>query len=263
MTTGHVGGTEAGTDTIRVVGGIRLEGEVQVTGAKNSVLKLMAAALLATGPTVLDGVPDIVDVRIMAELLRLLGAGATHDPVQGVVEIDVPDQPRHRADYDPVRAMPASISVLGPLVARVGEADVALPGGDAIGSRGLDLHVDGLRSMGAEVHVDHGYLVATAPSGGLRGTVVPLAFPSVGATENLLMAAVLADGRLRDRQRGPRARDRRPRRDAHRDGRPHLRHRHLAAGGRGRRPAVADPSHRRPGSDRRRHLVLRHRGRRR
>ncbi len=189
------GGTEPGTETIRVAGGTRLEGEVQVTGAKNSVLKLMAAALLAAGPTVLDGVPDIVDVRIMAELLRRLGCGVTHDPVAGVVEIDVPEQPGHRADYDLVRAMRASISVLGPLVARVGEADVALPGGDAIGSRGLDLHVDGLRSMGAEVHVDHGYLVATAPAGGLRGTVVPLAFPSVGATENLLMAAVLADGR--------------------------------------------------------------------
>ncbi len=182
------------SETIRVVGGSRLHGEVTVTGAKNSALKLMAASLLAAGRTVLEGVPDIVDVRIMAELLRRLGCEVVHLPASGTVEIDVPDQPGHRADYDLVRAMRASISVLGPLVARVGAADVALPGGDAIGSRGLDLHVDGLRSMGAEVHVDHGYLVATAPSDGLRGALVPLAFPSVGATENLLMAAVLASG---------------------------------------------------------------------
>ncbi len=181
-------------EAIRVVGGSRLHGEVTVTGAKNSALKLMAAALLAAGRTVLDGVPDIVDVRIMAELLRRLGCEVVHDPAAGTVGIDVPEEPGHRADYDLVRAMRASISVLGPLVARVGAADVALPGGDAIGSRGLDLHVDGLRAMGAEVHVDHGYLVATAPTGGLRGALVPLAFPSVGATENLLMAAVLAAG---------------------------------------------------------------------
>jgi len=188
---GHGGG---GAETIRVVGGNRLDGEVTVTGAKNSALKLMAASLLATGRTILAGVPDILDVRIMAELLRRLGCDVAHDPEAGTVGIDVPEQPGHRADYDLVRAMRASISVLGPLVARVGEADVALPGGDAIGSRGLDLHVDGLRAMGAEVHVDHGYLVATAPPGGLRGALVPLAFPSVGATENLLMAAVLASG---------------------------------------------------------------------
>lgn len=180
--------------TIHVVGGTPLQGEVPVRGAKNSVLKLMAAALLAQGCTVLEQVPDIVDVRIMAELLRRLGCTVEHDRVGGTVSIDVPDAPGHRADYDLVRAMRASISVLGPLVTRVGEADVALPGGDAIGSRGLDLHVEGLRSMGADVHVDHGYLVATAPPGGLRGAVLPLAFPSVGATENLLMAAVLADG---------------------------------------------------------------------
>ena len=112
---------------------------------------------------------------------------------QQTLDVDVPDVPGHRADYELVRAMRASISVLGPLVARVGEADVALPGGDAIGSRGLDLHEEGLRALGAEVHIEHGYLVATAPRG-LRGAAVQLAFPSVGATENLLMAAVLARG---------------------------------------------------------------------
>jgi len=181
-------------ERIRVVGGTPLQGEVTVSGAKNSVLKLMAAALLAQGETMLDNVPDILDVRIMCELLRRLGCRVEHDVAAGTVEIDVPRSPGHRADYELVRAMRASISVLGPLVARVGEADVAIPGGDAIGSRGLDLHVEGLRAMGAHVHVDHGYLVAQAPPGGLRGAVIALAFPSVGATENLLMAAVLATG---------------------------------------------------------------------
>lgn len=178
-----------------VTGGAVLEGEVTVPGAKNSVLKLMAASLLARGCTVLENVPDIVDVRIMAELLRRLGAHVEHDAAQGTCAIDVPAEPGHRADYELVRAMRASISVLGPLTTRVGRADVAVPGGDAIGSRGLDLHVEGLRAMGATVHTDHGYLVAEAPTGGLRGASVPLAFPSVGATENLLMAAVLAEGR--------------------------------------------------------------------
>jgi UDP-N-acetylglucosamine 1-carboxyvinyltransferase len=180
-------------EALRVVGGARLEGAVRVPGAKNSVLKLMAAALLAEGTSTLVDVPDIVDVRIMAELLRRLGCTVEHDRGGGVVSIGVPDEPSHRADYDLVRAMRASICVLGPLVARCGRADVALPGGDAIGSRGLDLHISGLSALGATVFVDHGYLVAKAPAG-LTGTSVRLEFPSVGATENLLTAAVLAEG---------------------------------------------------------------------
>jgi UDP-N-acetylglucosamine 1-carboxyvinyltransferase len=180
-------------EAFRVVGGTRLVGDVRVPGAKNSVLKLMAAALLAIGRTTLVDVPDIVDVRIMAELLRRLGCDVVQDADGGVVTIDVPERPGHRADYDLVRAMRASISVLGPLVTRCGVADVALPGGDAIGSRGLDLHVSGLTAFGARIRVDHGFLVAEAPDG-LRGTAVRLDFPSVGATENLLMAAVLARG---------------------------------------------------------------------
>jgi UDP-N-acetylglucosamine 1-carboxyvinyltransferase len=180
-------------EALRVVGGARLDGAVWVPGAKNSVLKLMAAALLAEGMTTLSDVPDIVDVRIMGELLRRLGCVVEQDRHAGVVTIDVPTVPSHRADYDLVRAMRASICVLGPLVARCGQAEVALPGGDAIGSRGLDLHVTGLSALGAAVHVDHGYLVADAPQG-LTGTSVRLEFPSVGATENLLTAAVLARG---------------------------------------------------------------------
>lgn len=178
---------------MRIVGGARLTGEVKVPGAKNSALKLMAACLLAPGRSTLLDVPDIVDVHIMAELLRRLGCTVEHDGDTRVVTLDVPADPGHRADYELVRAMRASISVLGPLVARVGRVDVAMPGGDAIGSRGLDLHVAGLQALGARVHVDHGYLVAEAPHG-LTGTEIALEFPSVGATENLLMAAVLARG---------------------------------------------------------------------
>ncbi|WP_460458927.1 UDP-N-acetylglucosamine 1-carboxyvinyltransferase [Angustibacter peucedani] len=180
-------------ERFRVVGGAPLVGEVAVAGAKNSALKLMAAALLAVGRTTLTRVPDIVDVAIMAELLRRLGCTVEHDVAGGRVEIDVPEQLGHRADYELVRAMRASISVLGPLTVRCGIADVAVPGGDAIGSRGLDLHADGLTRLGASVHVDHGYLVAQAPHG-LVGAPISLDFPSVGATENVLMAAVLARG---------------------------------------------------------------------
>ena len=178
-------------DRFRITGGCRLEGEVSVTGAKNSVLKLMAASLLAVGTTTIRNVPDIADVDIMADLLTRLGCTVTHEG--SVVTIDVPAAPLHRADYDLVRKMRASINVLGPLVARVGKAEVALPGGDAIGSRGLDFHIKGLESLGATAHVEHGYVIAEAPKG-LTGTAIELDFPSVGATENLMTAAVLAKG---------------------------------------------------------------------
>ena len=180
-------------EVLRVTGGRPLSGEVRLTGAKNSVLKLMAAALLAPGESTITNVPDILDVEIMAELLRRLGCSVDHDVAGGTVRIDVPGQPDHRADYDLVRRMRASICVLGPLVARVGAADVALPGGDNIGSRGLDMHVEGLRRMGAEVTSEHGYLLAHVPER-LVGARTWLDFPSVGATETVLMAAVLADG---------------------------------------------------------------------
>jgi len=183
-------------ERFRVVGGTSLQGRVLVVGAKNSALKLMAGALLAVGRTRLTNVPAIVDVTIMAELLRRLGARVDYAAEHGVVDIDVPEVIGHRADYELVRALRASISVLGPLVARCGQADVAVPGGDAIGSRGLDLHAAGLEALGAKVHVAHGYLIASAPAG-LRGADIRLDFPSVGATENILMAAVLAPGTTR------------------------------------------------------------------
>lgn len=173
-----------------VTGGARLAGEVSVTGAKNSVLKLMAAALLAPGRTTLTNVPQIIDVPVMSQLLRRLGCTVEASP--GAVTIDVPEQVGHEADYDLVRRIRGSIAVLGPLLARCGEARVALPGGDAIGSRPLDMHIAGLVKLGAEVEIEHGYVVARAAR--LAGAQVWLDFPSVGATENVLMAAVLAKG---------------------------------------------------------------------
>jgi UDP-N-acetylglucosamine 1-carboxyvinyltransferase len=177
-------------ETFEVTGGAPLTGEVTVTGAKNSVLKVMAAALLAEGTTTLANVPDIVDVPIMSEILRGLGAEVTgHAPE---IAIAVPAEIGHEADYDHVRRIRGSVCVLGPLLARAGRARVALPGGDAIGSRSLDLHVMGLERLGARFENAHGYLIAEAE--GLSGAQIWLDFPSVGATENILMAAVLAKG---------------------------------------------------------------------
>ena len=189
--------TQAPThDRFRIVGGASLKGEVTVTGAKNSVLKLMAASLLAEGKTTISNVPDIADVDIMSDLLTRLGCTVVLNNKSGgdgTVTIDVPATPLHRADYELVRKMRASINVLGPLVARIGIAEVALPGGDAIGSRGLDFHIKGLESLGAKAHIEHGYVIAEAPQG-LTGAAVVLDFPSVGATENIMTAAVLAEG---------------------------------------------------------------------
>jgi len=184
-------------DVIRVPGGARLAGEVRVVGAKNSALKLMAAALLAPGRTVIENVPKITDILIMSEVLRRLGCEVAFadekDGHGGEVTIDVPEMPAHEADYDLVRRLRASICVLGPLLARCGKARVAHPGGDAIGSRGLDMHEAGLAALGADISGEHGFVIASAPFG-LKGAEITLDFPSVGATENILMAAVLAKG---------------------------------------------------------------------
>ncbi|GAB1694103.1 UDP-N-acetylglucosamine 1-carboxyvinyltransferase [Krasilnikovia sp. M28-CT-15] len=181
----------ARVDVIRVKGGARLAGDVTVDGAKNSALKLMAVTLLAEGRSVVENVPRITDIAIMGEVLRRLGCQVELEG--GVATIDVPAVPGCEADYDLVRRLRASICVLGPLLARRGDVRVALPGGDMIGSRGLDMHFSGLARMGAEISGEHGFVIASAP-GGLRGAKIWLDFPSVGATENLLMAAVLARG---------------------------------------------------------------------
>lgn len=173
-----------------MTGGSRLSGDVSVGGAKNSVLKLMAAALLAEGKTTITNCPDILDVPLMAEVLRGLGCDVELDG--DTVRIDTPAEPTYKADFAAVRQFRASVCVLGPLVARCRKAVVALPGGDAIGSRPLDMHQSGLRLLGATSEIEHGCVVATAEK--LHGATIRLAFPSVGATENILMAAVLADG---------------------------------------------------------------------
>jgi len=180
-------------ERFRVAGGARLSGKVTVAGAKNSALKLMASALLAPGETIITNLPAIADVDYMAELLTRLGCKVEIDKAKGEVSIDVPEKLGHRADYDLVRKMRASINVLGPLITRVGEADVALPGGDAIGSRGLDYHINGLTDMGAAITLEHGFIIAKAPNG-LKGANITLEFPSVGATENIMTAATLASG---------------------------------------------------------------------
>ncbi|BCK58180.1 UDP-N-acetylglucosamine 1-carboxyvinyltransferase [Nocardia wallacei] len=173
-----------------VTGGSRLAGEVAVGGAKNSVLKLMAAALLAEGTTTITNCPDILDVPLMAEVLRGLGCDVVVDG--SVVTIDTPTEPKYHADFPAVTQFRASVCVLGPLMARCKRAVVALPGGDAIGSRPLDMHQTGLRLLGATSEIEHGCLVARADE--LQGARIRLDFPSVGATENILMAAVLAEG---------------------------------------------------------------------
>ena len=186
-------GSELNSGRIQVRGGARLAGTVTVSGAKNSVLKLMSAALLAPGVHTLRNIPAIADVEIMGELLARLGATFTHDIDSAIITLTIPNELNHRADYDLVRKMRASINVLGPLVARTGLAEVALPGGDAIGSRGLDFHIKGLEQLGAVISNEHGFVIAAAPNG-LVGAEIYLDFPSVGATENLLTASVLASG---------------------------------------------------------------------
>jgi UDP-N-acetylglucosamine 1-carboxyvinyltransferase len=180
---------------LRVTGGARLVGEVPVVGAKNSTLKLMSAALLAEGASDIENLPAIADVAIMRRLLERLGCGVAEtrsaDGTEGVT-ITVPQTPESAAPYDLVRQIRASICVLGPLLTRTGHAKVAMPGGDNIGSRKLDMHIVGLQRMGATIEIEHGFIVAHAQQ--LRGASIWLDFPSVGATENIVMAAVLAQG---------------------------------------------------------------------
>lgn len=185
-------------DRIVVHGGDPLSGRVRVGGAKNSALKLMAATLLAPGVHELVRVPRITDVELMAEVLRSMGAGVRwRDPDASldddrVLEIDIPAEITPVAPYELVERFRASIVVLGPLLARCGEARVALPGGDDFGPRPIDMHLRGLAALGAEFDTSHGYVEGRAPN--LVGARVLLEFPSVGATENLVMAAVCAKG---------------------------------------------------------------------
>lgn len=185
-----VTGSGSGSESFLVTGGVRLSGEIDVTGAKNSVLKLMAVALMAPGRTVLENCPAIADVPAMAKVLELLGCTVEIDG--DVVTIDTPEEISNVADDKVVQRLRASVCVLGPLVGRTRNAVVAMPGGDAIGNRPLDMHQRGLNQLGAETRMDHGRVVATAKS--LQGAEYRLTFPSVGATETFVTAAVLARG---------------------------------------------------------------------
>ena len=180
-------------ELIKVQGNGPLTGTVTVEGAKNSALKLMAAAIMVPGVTTLTNVPDIADVAVMSEALAALGLTVRRTDTH-TYEIDATVVSSHEAPYDVVARMRASTAVLGPLVARHGDARVALPGGCNIGSRKIDMHIDGLRALGADIAIEHGYVQATVTGGRLHGAEVSLDFPSVGATENLIMAASLAQG---------------------------------------------------------------------
>lgn len=180
-----------GKESIIVKGTGMLSGEVKISGAKNSALKLMAAAILGQGSSVIENVPDISDITIMSEVLKRLGAQVVREEHR--LMIDTADVDSCSTPYELVSKMRASISVLGPLIGRFGKAHVAMPGGCQIGARKIDMHLVGLESLGVEFSVDHGTLIAATPDG-LHGAQVMLEFPSVGATENMLMAAVVAEG---------------------------------------------------------------------
>lgn len=179
------------TERFLIEGGAPLHGEVEISGAKNAALKLIAAALLAPGRTTLHNVPRIKDVNTMLAVLD--GLGVETDLSGHTLQIEAGELDSYTAPYELVRAMRASIVVLGPLVARFGEAEVSAPGGCNLGLRKFDFHLNGLRALGAEVELDHGFIRATAPNG-LRGAEVIFEYPSVTATENVMMAAVLAEG---------------------------------------------------------------------
>ncbi|MFL5446859.1 MAG: UDP-N-acetylglucosamine 1-carboxyvinyltransferase, partial [Myxococcales bacterium] len=182
-------------DAIEIEGGLPLRGEVTVSGSKNATLPQIAAALLAPGTSTFHNVPDLADVRTMGRLIAHLGAKVTPSAEVGphTLRIDASELPRPEAPYDLVRTMRASVLVLGPLVARLGRARVSLPGGCAIGARPIDQHLKGLAALGAQIELSHGYVEAKAPR--LKGAKILFDLPTVTGTENLMMAAALADGK--------------------------------------------------------------------
>ena len=181
-------------DQIIVRGNGPLKGDIPIAGAKNACLALMPATLLSDQPLTLTNAPRLSDIRTMTALLQSLGAEVTSLQDGQVLAMSSHDLTSHRADYEIVRKMRASILVLGPLLARFGQAEVSLPGGCAIGARPVDLHLKAFEAMGADLDLRDGYVHAKAPAGGLRGAVVDFPLVSVGATENALMAAALAKG---------------------------------------------------------------------
>jgi len=182
-------------DSIVIHGGHRLNGSIPVSGAKNSAIKLMAASILTDQPLLLTNMPRLADTRFLGQLLRQFGVEVTErEGADGQETLfNAPELTSTFAPYDLVRQMRASFNVLGPLLARTGNAKVSLPGGCTIGARPVDLHLQALTAMGAAIELEEGYVTATAP-GGLRGAEIEFPFVSVGATEHALLAAVLANG---------------------------------------------------------------------
>lgn len=189
-------------DMLRIRGGATLKGAIPISGAKNSVLKLMCAALLTDQPVTLSNVPDLEDVRTLGQLLGELGTKLTLDGDASaklgafgqVITLHTPQINSAHADYELVRKMRASITTLGPLVARNGYAEVSLPGGCAIGARPIDLHIMALEQLGATITIDNGYIIARAPADGLQGNTIVFPKVTVGGTECAILAAVLAKG---------------------------------------------------------------------
>ncbi|MFM1989865.1 MAG: UDP-N-acetylglucosamine 1-carboxyvinyltransferase [Pseudomonadota bacterium] len=179
-------------DKLLIHGGRRLQGEVRISGAKNAALPILCAGLLVPGTLELSNVPTLQDVGTTLKLLERMGVKTARDAAAGTVTLDASQVTNTEAAYDLVKTMRASILVLGPLVARFGEARVSLPGGCAIGQRPVDQHIKGLQALGAHIEIEHGYVVAKASR--LRGTRIVTDMVTVTGTENLMMAAVLADG---------------------------------------------------------------------
>ncbi len=180
------------SEKIKIIGGRQLKGEVRISGAKNAVLKLMAAALLAKGETKIYNVPELTDVVIMLNVIEQLGIKTKYDKQEKSITIDAENITNVRASYELVSRMRASFIILGALVGRCKEAIVALPGGCAIGERKVDFHIRGLEALGTSIKIENGYVHAKAKK--LTGSDIYLDIPSVGATENIMLAAVLAEG---------------------------------------------------------------------
>lgn len=176
-----------------VKGGNRLVGAVKTSGAKNAVLPIIAASILGTTPSHLDEVPMLEDVHTISEVLKCLGLAVECSPEKNVLDIDSTEITSYEAPYELVRTMRASFLVMGPLLARIGKARISMPGGCAIGARPIDIHLNGFEALGVKIEQGHGYIEASAPEG-LKGTSIYFDFPSVGATENIMMAASLAEG---------------------------------------------------------------------
>ncbi|HNW25601.1 MAG TPA: UDP-N-acetylglucosamine 1-carboxyvinyltransferase [Candidatus Gastranaerophilaceae bacterium] len=183
------------SEKFRIKGGVPLKGEVSIGGAKNAVLKLMAAAILAKGETKIYNVPDLTDVEIMSSVIEGLGAKIVYDKTEKSISIDATDLSSITAKYELVSKMRASFIILGALVSRCKEAMVALPGGCAIGERRVDFHIKGLEALGTKIKIENGYVHAKVSK--LTGADVYLDIPSVGATENLMLASVFAEGSTR------------------------------------------------------------------